>query len=963
MTVTVDTEMAEAAGAATTPSAAVTSAAAATSEMATTEHAQQFFTERLWKAVRGGDVERTVRALERLDDGVRRSLLPELKELRAEYRREEGWSDNWRERRLALLFAGAGCQTGAAAAATWLAARDLRRWSRALPHEHVVRVLRHRDPGWLGDVAHRLAARPTTAAEDYEVIRALAERSGGPMPATDGFVEGWAWAKSVWNQNRTDESLLDRLRADPITPDLAPRLLSDVEIGGRVMAWSMEDHPAAWTGAIPRLCAEGLLKRADVLDTCIATLLRGGRPAALRPFLYLVTYLRPTPEESAAHLDDWAALAADAPSTVAGYAQERLAELLADGGLSAERLADVSAGVLFRTEKKLVRAQLQLIDRAIKSRREDAGVLLPAAAEAFGHGDDGLRERAVKLVRRHLPKADAAAHERIAEAAGALTRTQQAVLADALRVPVAPDPAGDTAGPEEELLPPPPVPEPLGPAPVEPAAIAGEIAVLLAGQGTFLDHERGLDALVRAAHRDRAGLKEALGSLPARHSWWYAEDEYRLQYYGIGLVVDAVLGELDLELLRRGRESLTKAGEKHVYGAFERLHTARLVEAAWGIAMDRPLPHLLATPNTSDGSIEVATLLDRLRGYARAGMEPEPVDLGLALLRVRVPGAAGADASGSGATGSDSAGSDIAASVTVASATATSASHIAAARELGAAGERLADWLAAGGLPARTLERRVGRLPEGRREWWYASRKVEELLRMVVGESEVLRRDFPQPLAGMGRGYDPYAQPMRWYERSARRGAITVFPHDPEAVAAFWLPAVAAGAEEDTRGAAERLPQLAEAPGRPGPAVHLAIAFGLCARHPQDRLAATDALLTLAARGNLDATRLGTDLAELVLLGAGKLTRLADATRTAAQTGAWRTIHAVLTAALPPLLTTDQRPHALGALLAVAADCAERVGTARPLPGLDHLPTGTGSQLARQADRLRAVVTAAEATA
>ncbi|MFD6892408.1 hypothetical protein [Streptomyces sp. NPDC059957] len=96
---------------------------------------------------------------------------------------------------------------------------------------------------------------------------------------------------------------------------------------------------------------------------------------------------------------------------------------------------------------------------------------------------------------------------------------------------------------------------------------------------------------------------------------------------------------------------------------------------------------------------------------------------------------------------------------------------------------------------------------------------------------------------------------------------IAALPEDRETLAAWWLPEVTACAVTEGRGGPAVLPGLAAAGGPPGPALHLAVATGLGARHPEDRLRAVDALLTLAAREELDAGRLGRDLRELLNLG------------------------------------------------------------------------------------------------
>lgn len=190
-----------------------------------------------------------------------------------------------------------------------------------------------------------------------------------------------------------------------------------------------------------------------------------------------------------------------------------------------------------------------------------------------------------------------------------------------------------------------------------------------------------------------------------------------------------------------------------------------------------------------------------------------------------------------------------------------------------------------------------------------------------------------------------------------------MLPHDREALAGWLVPALKASALEDLPGTTESLPTLAEA-GDPrevaGPAMHLALAAGLGARRPEDRLAAVDALLVLAARGQLDGELLGRDLAELVGLGLMKPNRLADSARTASATGAYATTWSVLAGALPRLLTAGTSPRGLGEILAVGADCVEHCGTAAAfsvgpegIPGLAELAARRGSsQLVAQASRL-----------
>jgi hypothetical protein len=177
----------------------------------------------------------------------------------------------------------------------------------------------------------------------------------------------------------------------------------------------------------------------------------------------------------------------------------------------------------------------------------------------------------------------------------------------------------------------------------------------------------------------------------------------------------------------------------------------------------------------------------------------------------------------------------------------------------------------------------------------------------------------------------------RWHcyhwDDAIRQHWLALLPERRELVAARILRDLSAVAVDDTRGAAAVLPLLAESGGEAGDAVHLCVAYGLGARHEEDRLAAVDALLVLAARGQLDVALLGADLGQLVRREAAKPSRLAESARMAAATGANATIWGLLRHTLPLLLADlatggpggqAAKGRGLGELLTVAAECAER---------------------------------------
>ncbi|PWI19998.1 hypothetical protein DI272_41910 [Streptomyces sp. Act143] len=872
----------------------------------------------LMDAVRAGRTSELPGLLDGMTDAERRAVFPEVRELRKELRADR-WGGQARRAYPALQVAGAACQTGAAAVANWLAAADMRWWQ--APPAVLIDVLADREPDWLADVVHRLAQRPPSARVPYELMAGLVRLSACQVPTTQAYVEGWMrHMGSVWQRGDT---MLARLRKDPHLPELVAALFETDDVGG-TLQWPAEDGPDSWTGALAQLTAEGALERGVTVHACVARLLRGGSTADHRGFLRLLKALDLTRDEERARTAEWLALAADAPSVVAAHAQSVLGRLALDGELSARLLAEMSSGVLFRTEKKLVRSQLVLLGKAVTRDAATADELLPAAAQAFGHEDSDVQERALKLVERHMKKAGTEARRELALAAQQLIptlRTRAFVSLDA--APVVLEPVV-----YEEVLPPAPEPVRLAPAPESVAELAEEVGALLVSGGDVAAFERTLDGLVRHAHADREGLVEALGPVVAR-LWWATADveqvresTYFSNYPPLHLVLATLLGKVRTAALHAAVVQGTP-GQTCVHSALDRAFRARISEVAYRVRTD-PLPFLLSTPTWSTGLLEPDELVERLDGYRRLGARPSDADFAQALLRVR--------------RGDRTA--------------AASAAERAAA--LGTAeGTRLADWLASGGP----------QLPVGWRRTPHARILVE------FDQIEELQDDFPREFRPLGRPVSVYRD--RWHcyhwDDSIRPHWLALLPERRELVAARILRDLSTVAVEDTRGAAAVLPLLAESGGEAGDAVHLCVAYGLGARHEEDRLAAVDALLVLAARGQLDTELLGADLGTLVRGGAVKPLRLADALRTAASTGANATIWGLLRHTLPPLLDDlatggpdgqAARSRGLGELLAVAAECAERSGARGELPHLAGAAARRGSsRLVTQARRLHGALT------
>jgi hypothetical protein len=323
---------------------------------------------------------------------------------------------------------------------------------------------------------------------------------------------------------------------------------------------------------------------------------------------------------------------------------------------------------------------------------------------------------------------------------------------------------------------------------------------------------------------------------------------------------------------------------------------------------------LLAAPTWANGAIDTAVLLDRL---AMLGdREPWPADLFQALLRLP----AGVDEEGAAR----------------------------AAKLRTRAGERLAAWLRGGGLP-RPEHRPVtiGRPDDG---GWFGDHSWAPERRVVV--STVPAGGADDVLGLVTR------RPEHTTDNPGPNASLwpSVLPGYRGLAAAWVMPAVAAAADAGVRGGTAVLPLLADCAGEGGPAVDVALAYGLAARHEGDRVAAVDALLTLAASGRLDATAVGTHLGELTRHGVLTPSRIVVPLRDAAAAGARLTTWRILAAALPPLLAVAKPPPGTPDLLTLAAETAAATGVVLPVPGLAEVAArGGSSRLVTEARRLNRV--------
>ncbi|MFB7180405.1 hypothetical protein ACFCYI_22220 [Streptomyces sp. NPDC056257] len=452
-----------------------------------------------------------------------------------------------------------------------------------------------------------------------------------------------------------------------------------------------------------------------------------------------------------------------------------------------------------------------------------------------------------------------------------------------------------------------------------PGELAEEVAAVLNGRRDpgVASFERVLNAVVSHSHshRDRETLAAALG--PVRRGLAVAPHPRVRQLAGIvGAAVGPVQASECWESAGAGWLELCQ----HV--ALDYVTGARVVEMGARLRAGDHIPFLLSVPSRASGAVEPHHLVARLAAYARLGVRPGPADLGQALLRC----------------GGGPADPDV----------------VSAAEKLELEeAPRVAGWLRQGGLPhpGWQREREAGApQPHSRRRGARIGRRI------LVGHEAIEGRGaFPRRFWSLFRVFEPHIGCAHASLPDGRDAhTVAAVPWHPEIAAARLLTGVASAADQNGRGAPAFLTAPAAADVPAGPAVHLALAYGLASVPDEDRGAAVRALAQLGARGRLDGAMLGRDLAELVRLGTLKVPLLTESLRAAAALpGAAPALWPVLATALPGLLAST-RPQAHAALLAVAADTARDAGAGGAIPEITALAQRPGSsQLLGQARRLR----------
>ncbi|MEU0557213.1 hypothetical protein [Dactylosporangium sp. NPDC006015] len=722
----------------------------------------------------------------------------------------------------------------------------------ALPH-----LLRLRGADWCATLGRGMLrrSRSRTLATLWPFTEALLRAVGAPPPEEPAAVACYV------RMRRDGQRLAGFLAADPWFDRMLPHLFDEVQV-----ATAFADQ-SAWPEALLELAATGRVERGTVIAGCLRRLRAGGRPGILQPFLAMLKQLAPAAGELTGHRQELTGLLGAPLSTVADWAYTSLRALHDEAPLDPATLAEITAGMLSRPEKKLVRAHLGWL------RQLPLDDLLDGLVTGLHHPVAELAGRTLDLIEPRLPHLPAAARDRLRDEVPALDGAVGQRLAALL----------GTAAP-----PPPPVPVLVAalpaefPAPLDLGALAGELATVLRhGDEDPVRHELMLDGLVRAARGDRAAAARVLAAVMPQWAGTWAD----LIAAATGLTAPPPY----------------ESPFAHLYvttlGTFvER----RSIELAARLAADPP-PALLATPATVAGHVDPDRVLSLLRQADRDGWQPGPADLTQALLRLpRTVDATVVEG---------------------------------AARLASPAGRRFADHLRTAAAEPRTW---VEEVPG---QAYHSGRRIAML------DAAGLPADVADPRTATQRVAAVYHQP-----RMALWPMVT--PSHREVAAAHIQPYLVTphGSPGTTF-----LEGLAAADGPSGPAMSLVLAYVFGSSRQEMRLAAADALITLAARPGWDSTTTGAEIGALSSDERIVLQRTVQPLTEAFKAGAHTAVWQATSAALPALLAAAPRPG-LADLLTLAAD-ARPAGARLDLPELHALAARPGrSRLAESARRLAALV-------
>jgi Family of unknown function (DUF6493) len=454
-------------------------------------------------------------------------------------------------------------------------------------------LLRLRGDAWCASLARGLVRRVRrTSTGTWLFTEALLRAVGADPPSRPAAIVQYV---TTWRGG----DLADQLARDPWFDHIVS-FLFDEDVVAAALSTGVAGRD--WPPALTTLIRTGRLPRATAIAGCLRRLRGGGRAGMLRPYMGLLTGAAPTVAELAGHRQELIGLLPTPFLPAASFAYQALRDIDAAERLDATAFDEVTRSVLSRPEKKLIRAHLGWVRDRLAADPTESDRLHDALVVGLHHPTADLAIETLDLIARHPPANTDQLRTELSMLDGPIAERLAALLG------VAPEPQLPAAAP---VMTPPPV----MPAPLDLAALAGELVIVLGGdRDDPVRHELLLDGLVRAARGDRAETARVLKPLLA-NAW---QPWRELIFAACGEVAPPLpppayheRNPLPLNVFISGR------------------HT----ELVARLPADPP-PALLATPATTAGHVDPTRVLVLLREAERDGWQPGHADLTQALLRL-----------------------------------------------------------------------------------------------------------------------------------------------------------------------------------------------------------------------------------------------------------------------------------------------------------------------------------------
>ncbi|MEU4332799.1 DUF7825 domain-containing protein [Nonomuraea dietziae] len=865
-----------------------------------------------------GSVASLVALLVGLSDDDKRAVARHLPAHLSE-RGRAGFEAERRVEELAPLYrlAGAACLSGAEQVASWLNRRELRWVEPEADATRVMSVLENRSVEWRRDLAVRLVRRlrPTTgstwrrvqALGYWDLAAALVIETDAEPPENDAFVSGWV-LRTAERQRMNGGAPV--LADDRLLEHMLPRLFQAQGVADG-LDWNRWADSPTIIGELVALAGAGRVPRQTLLDGCASRFMAGGDAAEAGPFVALWRELQP--EVAEIPVVDFVRLLPSASSPVVQLALEELHRAESAGALDEELFAEAVQALAYRPEKKNMAAAVKWIADASLSK---GAVAVSALAAVFDVDTPSLRERAVRVAVKLAPHTAESGREAIREAASRLPADLRERVAAAFGAvdEVQSEPA---AAPTLTATPLPALASPIGSV----AELAAELDKPLwpVDPARF---ERILAALVGLTHQDRDAVAAGL------QAWWRANWRHPFEasayVYGVAgfdeniggllsrcaLAIVSPADSRELTAMLDGDSSRWPSSEP----APQRFVQRRFREVMSLFERGETIPVLLATPTSPTGHVEAATLLARMERLD----DTEPLESDFLQALLRLPRQIDPEL------------------------------VVRAEKLPSEAGRRLAACLRDGGLPDPVV---TWELEAFDRPATY-HRSLQEAHARLAPPEGVSGRLAELWTLTPKTGYPAFSRNMVWWP--------PIMPSHREAAAAHVLECLP-WAMDSTDGQVEVVAALAHNDGPVGIATASTIVIGMGHQHPAQRALAADAIITLAAYGELPAADLGRAVGHMVRGGQVKLNRITGILDEVMETGAHAEVWTALAQAVPLLLPEpgEKARAGLGELLKVAARAAVRAGARGDIPGLGELAARKGSSLLiHEARRLSEVISA-----